>query len=157
VLLVGAGGLGSPCALYLAAAGVGRLGIVDKDTVSLSNLHRQIAHREAAVGHHKCDSAAAACIALNSRVQLDLHRSGITPENAADLCSAYDVVVDCSDNAPTRYLVSDACVFARKPLVSGAAVGTDGQLTVYNHAGGPCYRCAGSWAPLPAVRGYTAP
>ena len=141
VLVIGAGGLGSPCVLYLCAAGVGRLGIVDKDTVAMSNLHRQIAHSEAKVGQHKADSAAAACSALNSDVQLELHREGLRPDNAESLCAGYDVVVDCSDNAATRYLVNDACVMAGKPLVFGAAIGMDGQLTVYNHDGGPCYRC----------------
>ena len=146
-LIIGAGGLGCPCALYLAAAGVGHLGIADKDTVSLSNLHRQIAHPEASIGQHKADSAYAACRAANSTVCVSLHREGLTPANAAAMCARYDVVVDCSDNAPTRYLASDACVVAGRPLVSGAAVGTDGQLSVYNHAAGPCYRCGGLMCP----------
>lgn len=141
VLLVGAGGLGCPCALYLAAAGVGHLGIVDKDTVALDNLHRQVAHSEARVGMHKADSAAAACRQVNGGVRVSLFREGLTAANATGICGPFDVVVDCSDNAPTRYLVSDACVATGRPLVSGAAVGTDGQLTVYGHAGGPCYRC----------------
>ena len=142
-LVVGAGGLGSPVLLYLAGAGVGRLGIVDRDAVELSNLHRQIAHgtAAAAAGAHKADSAAAACRALNPCVALDVHREGLTPANALTLVEPYDVVVDCSDNAPTRYLINDACVFLGKPLVSAAAIGTEGQLSVYNFGDGPCYRC----------------
>ncbi|CAL8465473.1 g5009 [Coccomyxa elongata] len=150
VLVIGAGGLGCPAALYLAAAGVGRLGIVDQDAVELSNLHRQVAHRESSVGMHKADSAAQACRALNSSIQVDVHREGFTPANALELASAYDVIVDATDNAASRYLISDACVIARRPLVSGAALGTDGQLTVYNHGpDGPCYRCMFPEAPRP--------
>eukprot|EP00192_Tetraselmis_astigmatica_P003976 CAMPEP_0117658236 /NCGR_PEP_ID=MMETSP0804-20121206/5758_1 /TAXON_ID=1074897 /ORGANISM="Tetraselmis astigmatica, Strain CCMP880" /LENGTH=465 /DNA_ID=CAMNT_0005464747 /DNA_START=57 /DNA_END=1454 /DNA_ORIENTATION=- len=150
VLIVGAGGLGSPAALYLAGCGVGRLGIVDKDVVELSNLHRQIIHREDAIGHHKADSAALAALALNSSITVDVHREGISPANAVDLVRSYDCVLDCSDNPATRYLVSDACVAADRPLVSGAAIGTDGQLTVYHHGSdGPCYRCLFPVAPLP--------
>ncbi|KAI7842611.1 hypothetical protein COHA_003715 [Chlorella ohadii] len=146
VLIIGAGGLGSPAALYLAAAGVGRLGIVDRDTVELSNIHRQVIHRrvggEASVGVHKALSAAEACRALNSSILVETYLEGLTPENAVELISEYDVIVDASDNAPTRYLISDACCVARRPLVSGAAIGTDGQLTVYCHGeDGPCYRC----------------
>ena len=142
-LVVGAGGLGSPVLLYLAGAGVGRLGIVDRDAVELSNLHRQIVHgtAEATFGIHKADSAAAACRARNPCVALDIHREGLAPANALALVEQYDVVVDCSDNAPTRYLVNDACVLLRKPLVSAAAIGTEGQLSVYNYGEGPCYRC----------------
>ena len=150
-LVVGAGGLGSPVLLYLAGAGVGRLGIVDRDAVELSNLHRQVAHSTAAAaaGAHKSESAAAACRALNPLVNLDVHREGLSPANALDLVSPYDVVVDCSDNAPTRYLVNDACVLLGKPLVSAAAIGTEGQLSVYHHRGGPCYRCLFPEPPAP--------
>ncbi|KAI3437915.1 hypothetical protein D9Q98_000360 [Chlorella vulgaris] len=148
VLIVGAGGLGSPAALYLAAAGVGRLGIVDKDSVELSNIHRQIIHREADVGVHKAVSAAQSCRALNSSIQVEVHCESFTPANAVHLVRQYDVVVDASDNAPTRYLISDACCAVGRPLVSGAAIGTDGQLTVYCHgADGPCYRCLFPEAP----------
>lgn len=148
VLIVGAGGLGSPAALYLAAAGVGRLGIVDKDTVELSNIHRQIIHREASVGVHKALSAAEACRALNSSIQIETHLEGFTPDNAVQLVRQYDIIVDASDNAPTRYLISDACCAAGRPLVSGAAIGTDGQLTVYCYGeDGPCYRCLFPVAP----------
>lgn len=130
-LVIGAGGLGSPAALYLAAAGIGRLGILDRDSVELNNLHRQIIHKESAAGVHKAISASAACRALNSSIQVHAHTEGLEPTNALSLVSQYDIVVDASDNAPTRYLLSDTCAFARKPLVSGAAIGTDGQLTVY--------------------------
>jgi adenylyltransferase/sulfurtransferase len=142
VLVVGAGGLGSPALLYLASAGVGRIGIVDRDEVELSNIHRQIIHRESCVGAPKTASAKATLRALNSSVVIEEHPDGFTPSNAIQLVQNYDVVLDASDNAPTRYLISDACCVANKPLVSGAAIGTDGQLTVYHHGDdGPCYRC----------------
>lgn len=105
VLIVGAGGLGCPVAQYLAAAGVGRLGIVDRDAVDRSNLHRQVLHREADIGRHKALSAADACCRINSSVQLETHTAGLTPVNAVDIISRYDLVVDASDNPPTRYLV----------------------------------------------------
>lgn len=140
-LIVGCGGLGAPAALYLAAAGVGRLGLVDHDLVEISNLHRQIIHSEARAGTHKAESAAAAVRALNSAVVIDTHADGLRPGNAVQIVSRYDVILDCSDNAPTRYLLSDAAAACGRPLVSAAAVGTDGQLTVYCHGDdGPCYR-----------------
>ena len=142
VLVVGAGGLGSPALLYLAAAGVGRIGIVDRDAVELSNIHRQVVHRECSVGVHKTASARESLLALNSTTRIEEHTDGFSPVNALELVRMYDVVLDASDNAPTRYLISDACCVANKPLVSGAAIGTDGQLTVYHHGDdGPCYRC----------------
>ena len=148
VLIIGAGGLGSPAAIYLAATGVGRIGIVDKDTVEVSNIHRQIIHTEASVGIHKADSAAAALSALNSSIRVETYKEGFTPENAVEIVRKYDVVVDASDNAPTRYLISDACCATKRPLVSGAAIGTDGQLTVYCYGeDGPCYRCLFPTAP----------
>lgn len=150
VLIVGAGGLGSPVALYLAAAGVGRLGLVDRDVVELSNIHRQIIHNEANVGVHKVDSAASTILALNSSIAIDRHKDGFTPLNAVHLVKQYDVVVDASDNPSTRYLINDACAIASKPLVSGAALGTDGQITVYCAGGDcPCYRCLFPKAPPP--------
>ncbi|GJP54944.1 hypothetical protein CLOM_g13950 [Closterium sp. NIES-68] len=142
VLVVGAGGLGSPAVLYLAACGVGRIGIVDRDDVELSNLHRQIIHSEATVGRPKTESAAAACTRLNADITVETHSQGFTPCNAVKLVSSYDVVVDASDNVSTRYLISDAAVAAGKPLVSGAALGTEGQITVYHATPtAPCYRC----------------
>ncbi|RWR92664.1 UBA/THIF-type NAD/FAD binding fold [Cinnamomum micranthum f. kanehirae] len=141
ILVVGAGGLGSPALLYLAASGVGRLGIVDNDVVELNNMHRQIIHTEAYIGQSKVKSAAAACRAINSTVELVEHIEALQATNALDIVSKYDVVIDATDNAPSRYMINDCCVVLGKPLVSGAAVGLEGQLTVYNHNGGPCYRC----------------
>jgi len=142
VLVIGAGGLGSPALLYLAASGVGKIGIVDRDCVELSNIHRQVIHKEASVSQPKTESAAAALKALNSSIEIEEFREGFHPWNALEIVDRFDVVLDASDNAPTRYLISDACCVARKPLVSGAAIGTDGQLTVYCYGDdGPCYRC----------------
>lgn len=149
-LIVGCGGLGAPAALYLAAAGVGRLGLVDHDTVDVSNLHRQVIHTEARAGAPKAASAAAAVAALNSSVAVEAVEAPAAPATAAALVARYDVVLDCSDNAPTRYLLSDACAAADRPLVSAAAVGTEGQLTVYCHGeDGPCYRCLFPEPPAP--------
>ncbi|KAL3678354.1 hypothetical protein R1sor_021310 [Riccia sorocarpa] len=141
VLVVGMGGLGSPVALYLAASGVGKLGLVDNDVVELSNLHRQIIHTEDFIGQSKVSSAASACLRLNSSIQLEEYGNGLNAANAVEIISQYDLVVDATDNLPTRYIISDACVATGKPLVSGAALGLEGQLTVYNHKNGPCYRC----------------
>lgn len=141
VLVVGAGGLGSPALLYLVACGVGRLGIVDHDVVELNNMHRQIIHTEDFIGRPKVKSAAASCRAVNSTVNVVEHHEALRTSNALEIFSQYDVIVDATDNAPSRYMISDCCVVLGKPLVSGAALGLEGQLTVYNHDGGPCYRC----------------
>ncbi|KAJ2762578.1 hypothetical protein IWQ56_005012 [Coemansia nantahalensis] len=143
VAVVGTGGLGSPCALYLAAMGVGTLGLVDHDTVDHSNLHRQIAHTTAACegAARKVVSAHAALARLNPQCRVRTHDVLLESANALEILRGYDVVVDASDNAATRYLVNDACVMLGIPLVSGSAVRVDGQLTVYNYNGGPCYRC----------------
>ncbi|NXD75247.1 MOCS3 sulfurtransferase, partial [Halcyon senegalensis] len=141
VLVVGCGGLGCPLAQYLAAAGVGRLGLVDHDVVETSNLHRQVLHGEARRGLPKAISAAAALRLLNSTVQYVPYCGALSPRTALELVRQYDVIADCSDNVPTRYLVNDACVLAGKPLVSGSALRLEGQLVVYNYQGGPCYRC----------------
>ncbi|KAM4891194.1 adenylyltransferase and sulfurtransferase MOCS3 [Sylvia borin] len=141
VLVVGCGGLGCPLAQYLAAAGVGRLGLVDHDVVETSNLQRQVLHGEARRGRPKARSAAAALRRLNSAVHYVPYRAALRPRSALRLVRQYDIVADCSDNVPTRYLVSDACVLAGKPLVSGSALRLEGQLAVYNYRGGPCYRC----------------
>jgi adenylyltransferase/sulfurtransferase len=144
-LIVGAGGLGAPCAMYLAAAGVGTLGLVDFDVVDTSNLHRQVIHTESREGMSKVLSAAITCRNLNSGITVNTYNEPFSVQNALDLVSQYDVVIDASDNVSTRYLVNDACVLAGKPLVSGSAVRFEGQLTVYNfkskETGCPCYRC----------------
>lgn len=141
ILVVGAGGLGSPLALYLAACGVGCLGIMDGDDVELNNLHRQIIHKEAYVGQSKVKSAADACREINSSIKVVEYHHTLKPCNALEVARKYDIVVDATDNLPTRYMISDCCVLLNKPLVSGAALGLEGQLTVYHHNGSPCYRC----------------
>lgn len=142
VLVVGLGGLGSPASLYLAAAGVGTLGLADFDTVAEHNLHRQVVHGAGDVGRAKIASAAARLGGLNPQARLVPHPEGVTVANALALVSAYDVVVDGSDNFPTRYLVNDACVLARRPLVYGSIFQHEGQVSVFDTAsGGPCYRC----------------
>jgi len=141
VLLVGAGGLGSPLALYLAAAGVGRLGLVDFDRVERSNLQRQLLFGEGDVGRDKVDAAAARLQDVNPHVQVDLHRVRLDAGNALELLRGYDVIADGSDNFATRYLVNDACVMLGKPDVWGAVQRFEGQLAVFWAAHGPCYRC----------------
>ena len=140
VLVVGAGGLGCPLALYLAAAGVGQIGVVDDDLVELSNLQRQIAHATARIGRHKTESLAAAVTALNPGVRVEPHPVRLAAGNAAALVAAYDLVCDCTDSVATRYLLSDACMLGGKTLVSAAALRFDGQLATFR-PGGPCYRC----------------
>jgi sulfur-carrier protein adenylyltransferase/sulfurtransferase len=142
VLCIGAGGLGSPAALYLAAAGVGKLGLVDFDQVDLSNLQRQILHGTKDVGRKKLDSARDRLRDVNPNVEIKTHEARFTSANALEIVSSYDVVVDGSDNFPTRYLSNDVCVFAKKPNVYGSVFRFDGQTTVFApHLGGPCYRC----------------
>jgi adenylyltransferase/sulfurtransferase len=144
VLIVGAGGLGSPVALYLAAAGVGTIGIIDDDAVELSNLQRQIAHRSEDIGRAKAESASAAMRAINPEVRVETHTARLTANNAAEIIAGYDIVCDGTDNFPTRFLVSDACVLARRTLVSAAVLRFEGQLATFKpHAGEdlPCYRC----------------
>ncbi len=142
VLVVGAGGLGSPLLLYLAAAGIGTLGVVDGDTVELSNLQRQIAHTTARIGAPKATSAAEAALAINPEVRIEPHAMRLTADNALELIERYDLVCDGTDNFATRFLVADACVLARRTLVSAAVLRFEGQLSVFKpHAGGPCYRC----------------
>ncbi len=144
VLILGAGGLGSPLALYLAAAGVGTIGIVDDDRVELSNLQRQIAHNMASLGTYKATSAREAVKAINPGAQAIAHTTRLRAENALALIREYDIVCDGTDNFATRFLVADACVLARRTLVSAAVLRFDGQLSVFKphaHPGGPCYRC----------------
>jgi adenylyltransferase/sulfurtransferase len=142
VLCIGAGGLGSPTALYLAAAGVGTIGIVDFDEVDLSNLQRQILHGTKDIGRSKLESAQDRLRDINPEIGIELHQCRFSSENASQIVSEYDIVVDGSDNFATRYLSNDVCVFARKPNVYGSVFRFEGQTTVFApHLGGPCYRC----------------
>ena len=127
--------------LYLAACGVGRLSIVDFDEVDTSNLHRQVIHKSQNVGMNKAESACNAVKDLNPTIRCEAVRMPLTTNNALELVSSHDCVIDASDNPLTRYLINDACVLGGKPLISGSAMGIEGQLTVYNYKGGPCYRC----------------
>ena len=141
VLVVGAGGLGSPTALYLAAAGVGEIGLVDFDAVDLSNLQRQVLYSTADVGRPKLVAAAERLEGLNPGVKVTPHRTTLSSANALDILRGYDVIVDGTDNFPTRYLVNDAAVLLRKPLVYGSIYRFEGQVSVFDAARGPCYRC----------------
>ncbi len=152
VLVIGAGGLGSPLVLYLAAAGVGTIGIVDDDQVELSNLQRQIAHSTARIGSPKADSAAELARAINPGVTVEIHPFRLNADNALDLISRYDLVCDGTDNFPTRFLAADASVLARRTLISAAVLRFDGQLSVFKpHEGGPCYRCLYPEPPPPGM------
>jgi adenylyltransferase/sulfurtransferase len=150
VLVVGAGGLGSPVIQYLAAAGVGTLGVADADDVERSNLQRQVIHADADVGTPKVDSAAAFVKRLNPDVTVEAHHTRVDPENAEALVADYDLVVDASDNFPTRYLLNDTTRIAEKPLVHGAIYKFEGQATTLV-PGGPCYRCLFPEAPEPGT------
>src|SRR5229473_238739 len=142
VLLIGAGGLGSPAGLYLAAAGVGTIGLVDGDVVDLSNLQRQILHSTATVGKPKVDSGRKMLAAINPDVAIKTYQTNINAENILGILTDYDLVLDGSDTFSTRYLVNDACFFAKKPLISGSIFRFEGQLTTLKpHDGFPCYRC----------------
>ncbi len=152
VLCIGAGGLGSPIALYLAAAGVGRLGLVDFDVVDYSNLQRQILHTTESVGRKKIKSARDRIREVNPNVQVDLHDALFTSENARQIVEPYDIVIDGTDNFPTRYLSNDICVFLKKPNVYGSIFRFEGQSTVFApHLGGPCYRCMFPEPPPPGM------
>lgn len=148
VLVVGAGGLGSPLTLYLAAAGVGTIGLVDADLVELSNLQRQIAHGMANLGQLKVASAAESLARINPLVKLETHAEHLGPDNVSRLINGYDIICDGTDNFSTRFLVADACVAAKKTLVSAAVLRFEGQISTFKpHAGGPCYRCLYPEAP----------
>jgi adenylyltransferase/sulfurtransferase len=151
VLCIGAGGLGSPLALYLTAAGVGRIGIVDFDVVDVSNLQRQVLHGTSGVGTSKLESARARLLDLNPHVQVDTYEEALTSDNALALLAGYDVIVDGTDNFPTRYLVNDACVLLGKPNVYGSIFRFEGQASVFGHDGGPCYRCLYEEPPPPGL------
>jgi len=151
VLLVGAGGLGSPAALYLAAAGVGHLGLVDFDVVDPTNLQRQILHGTKDIGRKKLDSAVDRLRDINPHVSLERYETALTSENALEIIRDYDIVVDGTDNFPTRYLVNDACVLLGKPNVYGSIFRFEGQATVFAYPGGPCYRCLYPEPPPPGL------
>jgi len=151
VLCVGAGGLGSPLAFYLTAAGVGRIGIVDFDVVDFSNLQRQILHTTDDVGRPKLDSAQEKLVALNPNVNVELHETRLTSENALQLFEKYDIIVDGTDNFPTRYLVNDACVLTGKPNVYGSIFRFEGQASIFATSEGPCYRCLYPEPPPPGL------
>jgi len=141
VLLIGAGGLGSPLGLYLAAAGVGRIGLVDFDVVDFSNLQRQVLHGTPDVGRPKLQSAKDRLEAINPGVRIDLYETRLTSANALSIFEPYDIIIDGTDNFPTRYLVNDACVLLGKPNVYGSIFRFDGQASVFHPPQGPCYRC----------------
>jgi adenylyltransferase/sulfurtransferase len=151
VLLIGTGGLGSPLALYLTAAGVGRIGLVDYDVVDESNLQRQIIHGQSTVGVPKIESAARRLLDLNPNVQLDKYEVPLTSDNALDILAPYDVIIDGTDNFPTRYLTNDACVKLGKPNVYGSVLRFEGQLSVFYAKEGPCYRCMFPEPPPPGL------
>src|SRR6516165_2973919 len=151
VLMVGAGGLGSPIGLYLAAAGVGTLGIVEFDTVDVTNLQRQVLHGTKDVGRKKVDSARDRIHDVNPNVEVIAHETRLTSENALDLVGRYDLVVDGTDNFATRYLVNDACVLLGKPYVWGSIFRFDGQASVFWAEHGPCYRCLYPEPPPPGM------
>ena len=151
VLCIGVGGLGSPVAMYLAAAGVGRLGLVDFDVVDYSNLQRQVIHGTPDVGRSKLESARDTLVAINPEVAIDMHETALSSSNAFDVLGDYDVVVDGTDNFPTRYLVNDACVLLRKPNVFGSIFRFEGQVSVFATEQGPCYRCLYPEPPPPGL------
>jgi len=152
--VVGAGGLGCPALQYLAAAGVGRIGIIDQDVVEVSNLQRQILHNEHTIGLYKSISAAQAIKQINHRIEVVAVTEALSSYNSVSLLSSYDIILDCTDNSPTRYLLSDTAVYLGKPLVSGAAQKYDGQLCTYNLGeDGPCYRCLFPKPPAQEVTG----
>src|SRR6202166_1890314 len=151
VLMVGAGGLGAPLGMYLAAAGVGRIGLVDFDVVDFTNLQRQVIHGTSDVGRKKLDSAADTMHEINPYVQIDKHEVALSSENALDLFKDYDIIVDGTDNFPTRYLVNDACVLTGKPNVYGSIFRFEGQASIFATEEGPCYRCLYPEPPPPGL------
>jgi adenylyltransferase/sulfurtransferase len=151
VLLIGAGGLGSPLAMYLAAAGIGRIGLVDYDTVDYTNLQRQIIHGTKDVGRPKLESAKARILDINPGVQVDTYQVPLTSENALEIFEPYDIIIDGTDNFPTRYLTNDACVLLGKPNVYGSIFRFEGQASVFYAKEGPCYRCLFPEPPPPGL------
>lgn len=151
VLVVGTGGLGSPASMYLAAAGIGRIGLVDYDTVEVTNLQRQIVHSESTLGMLKVESAAMRLRGLNPHITIETYREPLTSENAFDILTPYDVIVDGTDNFPTRYLLNDAAVMLGKPLIYGSVYRFEGQVSVFGIKEGPCYRCLLPEPPAPGL------
>jgi molybdopterin/thiamine biosynthesis adenylyltransferase/rhodanese-related sulfurtransferase len=151
VLIVGTGGLGSPAALYLAAAGVGHLGLVDYDVVDLSNLQRQVIHGSSSLGQQKVASARSRLLELNPDIQVDIYNQTFTSENAKAIAEPYDLIIDASDNFPTRYLVNDLCVLTGKPDIYGSVYRFEGQVSVFDARLGPCYRCLFPEPPPPGL------
>ncbi len=151
VLRIGTGGLGAPLGLYLAAAGVGKIGIVDFDVVDMTNLQRQVIHGTKDIGRPKLDSAAERMADINPAIEIKKYETRLSSENAFEIFSDYDIVVDGTDNFPTRYLVNDACVLLNKPNVYGSIFRFEGQATVFHHNGGPCYRCLYPEPPPPGL------
>src|SRR5438094_2437457 len=151
VLLVGAGGLGAPLGLYLSAAGIGRIGVVDFEVIELTNLQGKVIHGTKDVGRKKLDSASERMRDINPNVQIDRYEVALSSENALEILSGYDLVVDGTDNFPTRYLVNDACVLLKKPNVYGSIFRFEGQATVFAYPGGPCYRCLYPEPPPPGL------
>ena len=151
VLLVGTGGLGAPLGLYLSAAGIGSIGLVDFDVVDFTNLQRQVIHFTGDVGRKKLDSAAEKMQAINPNVRITRHETALTSDNALDILKDYDIIVDGTDNFPTRYLVNDACVLLGKPNVYGSIFRFEGQATIFAYEGGPCYRCLYPEPPPPGL------
>src|SRR5918912_1218254 len=151
VLCIGAGGLGSPIAMYLAAAGIGKIGLLDFDTVDFSNLQRQIIHSTADVGRPKTESAKETINGINPGTQVVVHNTRISSENALEIIGQYDIVVDGTDNFPTRYLTNDACVLLKKPNAYGSIFRFEGQASVFATKDGPCYRCLYPEPPPPGL------
>ncbi len=151
VLIIGTGGLGSPVSLYLAAAGVGKIGLVDYDTVDESNLQRQIVHSNSTIGMPKVESAKQRLLEINPYIEIETYNLILTKENALEIMKDYDLIIDGTDNFPTRYLVNDACYFLKKPFVYGSIFRFDGQVTVFYPEVGPCYRCLYPEPPPPGT------
>ena len=151
ILLVGTGGLGAPLGLYLSAAGIGRIGLVDFDVVDFTNLQRQVIHGTKDVGRKKLDSAADKMLDINPNIKIDRYETALDSSNALDILKPYDIVIDGTDNFPTRYLVNDACVILKKPNVYGSIFRFEGQASIFGYPGGPCYRCLYPEPPPPGL------
>ena len=151
ILVIGCGGIGSPCIMYLAAAGTVNLGIIDHDTLDISNLHRQVIHNHNHIGKSKTESASSFIKNLNPNVSCKAYNLLLTADNILDIIKDYDIILDATDNVASRYLINDACVLSKKPLISGSALKLNAQLTTYNYKSGPCYRCINPIPPPPST------